>query len=126
MCDFLQCVIFDVFVLFISIGIQEMKYLDQHLHKTVFKVLLMILEHLVCIRSLYFVITLKVLICVVIFFMFFFICVLVNETLVSGKSEDDKLDSVVDSKGDGMSMIVNFGQILKCVIFVFCIFTVLF
>ena len=68
MCDFVQCVIFDVFVLFISIGIQKMKHLDQHLHKTVFKVLLMILEHLVCIQSLYFVITLKVWICVVNFF----------------------------------------------------------
>ena len=57
---------------------------------------------------------------------FFLICVLGNEALVSRKSEDDKQDSVMDSKRDGVYMIVIYSLNLKCVIVVFCIFTVLF
>jgi hypothetical protein len=86
-----------------------MKHLGQHFHKSVFKVVVLIPEHLVCIRSLYFLQTPKVVIFVFAAFLpIYFNWYLGNEASGSAFPQVGIQGSGIDSRASGVYKIFIF------------------
>ena len=88
-----------------------MKHLGQHFHKSVFMTVVLIPEHVVCIRSLYFLQTPKVVIFVFDAFLpIYFNWYLGNEASGSAFPQVGIHDSGIDSGACGVYLIVIFSS----------------